>query len=130
MKYICTKRAKITTLNGERNIPRGEKLESHDGFIYDSKGRAICADHSQNAYDYFSNNDDGHGFRRGDLVREIMKRLNVRDDDYQKRWDRIWDDESLKKYKRTDHGDFWLWNFDFFNAPILVLEYILAKVKG
>lgn len=128
--YICTKRAKIKTLSGERNIPFGEKFVCKDGCICDMTGAVICYDHSQNAYDYFSCNDDGNGARRGELVREIMQRLNVRDDDYQTRWDRIWDDESLKKYKRTDHEDFWLWNFDFFNAPIMVLEYILAKVKG
>ena len=111
------------------NFPVGTVFNCVDGLIAHT-GKAICYDHSQNAYDYLSCDDDGFGIRRGQLVRDIIGRLKKRDDDYQARWDRIWMDKSLRKYKRTEFADFWLWNYDFFNAPIGELEYILARVKG
>lgn len=129
MKYICSKRMKTKTISGEVNFPVGTVFNCVDGLITHN-GKAICYDHSQNAYDYLSCDDDGFGIRRGQLVRDIMGRLKKRDDDYQARWDRIWMDKSLQKYKRTEFLDFWLWNYDFFNAPIGELEYILARVKG
>lgn len=84
---------------------------------------------SQNAYDYFARNDDGKGLERGKLTAEIIKLLNNRTDGkYQDRWDRIWDDLSLLKYKRPEHDDYWLWNYDFFNASIEELNRIKSMI--
>ena len=84
---------------------------------------------SQNAYDYFARNDDGKGLERGKLTAEIIKLLNNRNDGkYQDRWDRIWGDLSLLKYKRPEHDDYWLWNFDFFNASIEELNRIKSMI--
>ena len=129
MKYICSKRMNTKTISGEVNFRVGTVFNCSNGLITHN-GKPICYDHSQNAYDYLSCDDDGFGICRGQLVRDIMGRLKKRDSKYQEKWDRIWMDKSLRKYKRTEFGDFWLWNYDFFNAPIGELEYILARVKG
>ena len=105
MKYVCSKRMKTKTISGEVNFPVGTVFNCVDGLITHN-GKAICYDHSQNAYDYLSCDDDGFGIRRGQLVRDIMGRLKKRDDDYQARWDRIWMDKSLQKYKRREFSDF------------------------
>ena len=43
-------------------------------------------------------------------------------------WERVFDDDLTQKYKRPEHADYWLWNHDFFNAPIDDLEYIFKLV--
>ena len=90
----------------------------------------MCYITSQNAYDYFANNDDKCGIQRGNLIQLIITKLSKYDDNYQKRWDKIWDDIKLRKFKRNDIEDnYWLWNFDFYNASIKDLEYIWNKIK-
>ena len=71
MKYVCSKRMKTKTISGEVNFPVGTVFNCVDGLIAHN-GKAICYDHSQNAYDYLSCDDDGFGIRRGQLVRDIM----------------------------------------------------------
>lgn len=127
--YIVNKRFKKKCICGEVNIPYGTPCELRGYIIYHNH-RPLCYATSQDAYDYFSNNEDGQGLKRGELVHEIQRCLAKHDDKHQDRWDVIWDDEAkLGKYRREDHPDFWLWNFDFYNAPIEDLEYILNKIK-
>lgn len=128
MDYICFKRFKQNALCGEVNIPYGTKLDEINNVI-SYFGNPICYIKSQNAYDYFARNDDGKGLERGKLTAEIIKLLNNRKDGkYQYRWDRIWDDLSLLKYKRPEHDDYWLWNYDFFNASIEELNRIKSMI--
>ena len=113
---------------GEVNIPYGTKLDEVNNVI-SYCGNPICYIKSQNAYDYFAKNDDGKGLERGKLTSEIIKLLNNRKDGkYQNRWDRIWGDLSLLKYKRPEHPDHWLWNYDFFNASIEELNRIKSMI--
>lgn len=64
-----------------------------------------------------------------EMMMEIIKLLdNRKDGKYQDRWDRIWDDLSLLKYKRPEHDDYWLWNYDFFNASIEELNRIKSMI--
>ena len=129
MTYVVTKRLKSKTLCGEVNLPYGTKLDCQGEFVL-YNNRPMCGIKSQNAYDYLSQDTDGQGLKRGELVLEIQRCLAKHDDKHQDRWDVIWDDEAkLGKYRREDHPDFWLWNFDFYNAPIEDLEYILNKIK-
>ena len=129
MTYVVTKRLKTKTLCGEVNLPYGTKLDCQGEFIL-YNNRPMCGIKSQNAYDYLSQDTDGQGLKRGELVHEIQRCLAKHDDKHQDRWNVIWDDEAkLGKYRREDHPDFWLWNFDFYNAPIEDLEYILNKIK-
>ena len=48
---------------------------------------------------------------------------------YQQRWDKVWADKLCQKYKRRDHADHWLWNNDFYSAPIDDLRYIAALIR-
>ena len=128
MDYICFNRFKQNALCGKVNIPYGTKLYEINNII-SYCGNLICYIKSQNAYDYFARNDDGKGLERGKLTAEIIKLLNNRKDGkYQDRWDRIWGDLSLLKYKRPEHDDYWLWNFDFFNASIEELNRIKSMI--
>lgn len=129
MKYVCSKRMKTKSISGDVNFPVGTTFTCNGGVI-SHNGKTICYDHSQNAYDYLSCDDDGRGIERGKLVRDIMGRLAKRDDNYQARWNQIWMDKSLYKYKKPAFEDFWLWDYPFYNAPIEELKYILARVKG
>ena len=130
MDYICFNRFKQNALCGKVNIRYGTKLDEVDNVI-SYCGNPICYIKSQNAYDYFARNDDGKGLERGKLTAEIIKLLNNRKDGkYQNRWDRIWEDLSLLKYKRPEHDDYWLWNFDFFNASIEELNRIKSMILG
>lgn len=129
MTYVVTKRLKTKTLCGEVNLPYGTKLECQGDYIY-YNNRPMCTTTSQIAYDHLSQDTDEQGLKRGKLIHEIMSRLAKHDDKHQARWDKMWDDEdNLGKFRRKEHGDHWLWNFDFYNAKIEDLEYILNKIK-
>lgn len=127
--YIVNKRFKSKCLSGEINLPYGTRCECEDNLII-YEGNPICFITSQTAYDYFSQNDDSKGLQRGKLVDEIKKRLAKVDDKHQDRWNKIWDNEAkLKKYRRQEISDYWLWSYEFYNAPVEDLEFILNKIK-
>lgn len=124
--YITTKHFKGKGICGAISIPYGTKLDAKDGFIICPDG-PVCAVTSQNAYDHFSQNDDGHGLERGKLVQDILRRLKKLKPSAQRYdhiWGKIWADARLQKYKRPEHADYWLWNYDFYNASIEELTYI------
>ena len=132
MRYIARKLARIKGCNCQQvNIPYGSILEARDGFLI-WQGEELCVDTSQNAYDYFSRDDDGHGRERGALVGAILDRLAPRKQDrageHQSRWDKVWADKLCQSYRRPEHEDYWLWNYDFYNAPVEDLRYIAALV--
>lgn len=123
MNYVCFKRFKDNAICGQVNIPYGSILENDDGMLK-FNGKPICFARSQNAHDYFAVNDDGRGLERGNLTSSIIKLLSKRDKSYQERWDKIWSDLSMLKYKREEDPDYWMWNHDFYCAPIADLEHI------
>ena len=116
MRYIVTQRFRGKAICGEVNLPYGTTCEEHDGILVLEDGRRLCAVTSQNAYDYFSSDYDGNGLERGKLVQDIRSTLERRDAKYQSRWDRLWADEGANKLRRTEHEDYWLWSFAFYNA--------------
>ena len=126
-RYIARKRARFKGFDGPVNIPWGASLEVRDAILY-WNGAAVCGVSSQNAYDYFSRNDDGNGKLRGQLVGAILSRLERRDANYQARWDRVWESPLCQPYKRPEHEDWWVWNYAFYNAPIPDLQRIAALV--
>lgn len=132
-KYITIKRFKGKAICGNVNIPYGTDLYRYADAIWLDDKHPLFFDHSQNAYDYTARNDDGHGKERGKLIKDIMSTLGKResrdDPKYQARWNSIWNDLSLLRFKRKEHGDYWLWNYDFYNAEIADLEYIWNKIK-
>lgn len=128
MEYVVHKRFKAKAICGNVNIPAKTVCTENGGVIY-YEGKPLCAINSDNAYKHFARNDDGRGMERGGLTRLITATLEKRDDRYQERWDKVWDDPACKQFKRKTNDDFWLWNFAFFNAEIFSLEHI-AKLIG
>lgn len=129
--YVARKRCRIDGINGTVNIPWGTVLEARDGFLW-WQGKPLCGLNSQNIKDYFSQNDDGRGQERGALVNSILACLaprNERDTSYKARWKKVWRDAVCLRYKRPEHSDFFLWNQDFFNAPIPDLWHV-ARLVG
>lgn len=135
--YIVKKRAKFDSIRGPVNLPYGSRVKVIDGFLCSLRGDKICSVTSQNAYDYFAQDDDHMGVIRGGLIDDIFKiiKASPSDDDKKlnerlKKWEIIWKDPVCLKYKRPEHEDFWVWNFEFFNAPISDLKYILKIIGG
>ena len=126
-RYIARKRARFKGFNGPVNIPWGAVLEEQDGLLFWNSA-AVCGVKSQNAFDYYSQDKDGQGQLRGKLVGAIMSTLEKRDAGYQARWNKVWEDPRCQRYKRPEHEDWWVWNFDFYNAPISDLQHIAELV--
>lgn len=126
-KYIARKRARFKGLSGNVNIPYGSLLEARGGFLF-YKDVRLCTVTSQNAYDFFSVNDDGRGIERGGLVGAIKARLEKRDGSYQARWDKVWSAPVCQRYRRPERDD-WIWNHDFYNAPVEDLQ-VIARLVG
>ena len=59
---------------------------------------------------------------------QILSKLEKRDKNHQNRWNKVWADPLCQRYRRADHEDYWLWNPDFFSAPVLDLRHIAALV--
>ena len=125
--YLCRKRARFDGISGQVNIPYGTALICQDGFLM-HQNKPLCGITSQNAYDFFTQNDDGMGQERGELLNRIIPKLEKRDAGYQARWGKIWEDALCQKYKRPDQEEHWIWNFDFYNGPVEDLRYIAALI--
>lgn len=127
MKYIVHRRFKQQAICGEVNIPALTECEEVNGTIY-LDHKPLCIKRSENAHQYFARNDDGNGLERGQLTQAIIAALSKRDERYQDRWDKVWDDATCQMYRRYEHRDHWIWNHAFFNADIETLRYIAALV--
>lgn len=125
--YLARKRARFEGICGHVNIPYGTALTVQDGFIM-WKGQQVCGITSQNAYDYFTQNDDGRGKERGELLNRITATLMKQTPGHNARWGKIWDDPCCQKYKRPEQEDHWIWNHDFYNGPVEDLRYIAALI--
>ena len=108
--YVCRKRAKF----------KGGFLILND--------LPVCSVTSQNAYDFFTQNDDGMGKERGELLNRITATLMKQTPGHNARWGKIWDDPRCQKYKRPEQEDHWIWNHDFYNGPVEDLRYIAALI--
>ena len=114
--YLARKRLKKLVICGHVNIPYGTAVTNEGGVLM-WNGKPVCATTSQDAFDFFSQNDDGRGRERGELVSAILIKL-AKQDQQKERWGRVWEDPLCRKYKRPEHEDFWIWNYDFYNAPV------------
>jgi len=134
-EYVVIKRFKGNTISGFLNLPYGTVCQVSDcgdnqKAIVCDKG-IVCNVVSDVAFRFFAQNDDGNGFERSRLTHAILKRLEPKEYDtsHQDRWDKVWDDVICQKYKDTDFTDHWLWNYEFYNAPLFDLQYI-ARLVG
>ena len=82
--YVCRKRARFKAICGQVNIPYGTTLNGQGGFLI-LNDLPVCSATSQNAYDFFTQNDDGMGQERGELLNRIIPKLEKRDAGYQAR---------------------------------------------
>ena len=139
MEYIVHRRLRGNTLCGVVNLPFGTVCELRGEIIYaKDKPLVICT--SEKAHQFFARNDDGKGIERGHLTQEILTVLHPIDigegatrkqiakaQEYEKfrerAWMRIDGDPALKKFKRVEIEDDWIWNHDFYNAEISDLQY-------
>ena len=129
MKYIVIKRFKEKCMCGEVNIPYGTEVNCENNIIF-FNNKPLCYNSSQQAYDYFARNDDNKGLERGKLIKNIKKTLEKKDNNHQNRWNKIWEKENvLKNFKKSEFSDYWLWNFNFYNADIKDLNYIYNLIK-
>lgn len=128
MKYITHRRFKDRAICGDVNIPANTECEERNGMIY-YKGAAICLITSENAHTYFAVNEDGKGLQRGATIRSINVLLRRKDNNYQARWDKVWEDKLCQKYKRPEYPDYWLWSHEFYNAELSDLEYIENLIR-
>ena len=126
-RYVARKRARFKAICGPVNIPYGTVLQREGDYLL-LDGRQICMDTSGNAHEFFSQDDDGKGQERGKLVGAITAILNRRDAARDTRWGKVWNSTLCQKYKRPEHDEVWLWNHDFFNAPVEDLRHIAALV--
>lgn len=129
-QYIVTKRIKKKVICGNINLPVGTVCFGKDGAICCDKG-VICSMASQDAFDYFTQNDDGFAVLRRKLIDSIFDALNRSKqgiESYNEKWDKVWNDSTCLKYKREEYDDHWLWSFDFYNAKIDILQYIAKLV--
>lgn len=123
MEYIIHTDFNAKAICGEVNLPKGTVCQERNGFIY-YNGKALCVNRSENAFKHFARNDDGNGLKRGELIQTIKSTLR----DNEELWDRVCNDEVCVQYDRNANGDTWLWSFDFYNADISTLEYILNLI--
>ena len=128
--YITRKRARFDAAFGEPvNIPFGTEVKLEGDFLC-LDGKPLCYPASLISLDHFVQNDDGQGEGRATLVNTILTRLHKEDGWGRKRWAVIWADELCQKYKRPEHPDHWLWNPDFYNAPLEDLRHIATLIAG
>ena len=124
MTYITHKKFDGESISGHIVIDAGTELNDLDGVLF--LGRyAICCTKSENAHRHFARNNDGLGLKRGELTQRILAALSPADDI---KWDAIMSDNICNKYKRKEFNDYWLWNHEFFEAPILDLRYIAELI--
>ena len=126
-RYVARRRARFNAVCGPVNIPYGTVLQ-RGGEYLQLNGQEICMITSKRAHDFFSQDDDGNGVERGKLVGAITAALERRDAARDTRWAKVWNSALCQKYRRTEHEEVWLWNHDFFNAPVEDLRHIAALV--
>lgn len=124
MLYVCHTRFKEMALCGKVvNIPATSILINDNG-ILTWNGMNITYYDSENAHLYFSTNVDGKGMERGKLVKSIVKSMQVSNKNHKAKREKVYKDPICLKYCRGDVTDAWIWNHNFYNAPIEDLVYI------
>ena len=127
MVYTTIKRFKRDGIGGHFNIPYGTSIERReDGILYYNNS-PVCVARSFASHEHFCRNDDGNGEIRGKLSHAIINKLGGFHREATPEWEAVWNDDLCQKYKK-DQQDYWLWNDDFFNAPLSDLQYIASLV--
>lgn len=119
-------------------IDRGEVLYVRKGILV-YKNTAICTEHSKVAHEHFFINKDGMGMTRGKLIsnikEQVKKTVACFAGDRTCQWNSMLYNKTIRKYRRPqvkDTEDFygvrWLFNDDFYQAPVKDLEIFYQRV--
>lgn len=126
-RYIARRRARFNAICGPVNIPFGTAL-ALEGDCLTLEGRPICKVTSANSHAFFTPDDDGRGIERGKLVGAILAVLERRDAARDERWEKVWNDALCQRYRRPEHDEVWLWDHEFYGAPVEDLRHIAELV--
>ena len=74
MKYIVCKQFKSKGIDGDFNLKKGSTCNEFGNIIFHNN-RPICFKTSQNAFEFFSRNDDGNGYERYNLSHQILDHI-------------------------------------------------------
>lgn len=129
MNYIAHRRFNGRAICGKVNIPAMTVCEEINGIIT-LNGNSLCWVISENAHQFFAVNNDGLGMERGSLTQRILKKLSLRDKEYDSRWDKVWGDKICLGYKRPEYEDHWIWSHAFYGADVETLKYIANLIKA
>ena len=119
--------------NGKSYPIGSDFLCDEKGHIYNGDG-FMCLVSSQKSIDCLVGNDDGNGEKRGELVKAIYDILYhpLSEDHKEDQLEALWSDEISLSYaihKDPEDGA-WLWNGEYYCAPIEELVHILNLLKG
>lgn len=128
MKYIFYRRFKGKSISGAVNIPARTRCNSFDGLIF-VNNIPVFFDTSENAHNYVSIDEDDRGMERGDLTRKIRTLVERDCKKNSSVVPKMRNDCVCVRYRRSDCKKVWLWNHDFYNAPIEDLQYILHLIR-
>ena len=81
MKYIAGLNKRIKTPFGDISLKLTDHYETDGNWICKGDNK-ICYTTSQNAYDYFANNDDGNGLLRFTKTHDILDVLKAKNNEY------------------------------------------------
>lgn len=132
MEYICHRPYRGVCAAGKKHFfKKGSKLECVNGWLI--KGReAICHTNSELAHLYFARNDDGQGFRRGELTHKIAYADRHPNEDNGFRFTPKECEMIETEYGKwvKQEAETLLFNNDFFNAEIGELEELANKLEA
>ena len=122
------------------NKHNGKSYPIGSDFLCDEKGRIynedgfMCLLSSQKSIDCLVGNDDHKGEERGKLVKDIYDILYhpLSEDHKEDQLETLWNDDIALLYAihKTPEDGAWLWNANYYCAPIEELKHILELLKG
>ena len=119
--------------HGGKTYPIGSYFSCNEkGQIYNNDG-FMCLVSSQKSIDCLVGDDDGLGEQRGELVKRIHRILyNPFSEDHKEdQLEVLWNDTTALLYAihKTPEDGAWLWNTEYYCAPINDLKHIYSILK-
>lgn len=124
MDYLVVRRFRGVCLSGWVNLPAGTPCTCREGVIY-WREKPVCLVASDVAHRFFAPNFDGQGWRRGQLIEKILRRMRLD----KRRAKELPLDPVACRYRRAEHRDTFLWSHGFYVAPVEELEHLLHLLE-
>ena len=121
------------------DYPKGTPFKNlkNNGYLYDENGNFMCCTFSELARIFnLVGNDDGRWEERGPLVIEIKAFIQYeKHEEFENRVEplliKMWEDEQFLKYNQfAKDGGPWIWNEDFYCAPIDELKEKVNNLRN